>query len=208
MLGLPLSTDTRKAIPKPAFFSSQGFKGAERERFDREIHSLTIRSIVNPESINLPRGKEVGSIYVMEVQLNIQDFDERDLHMLDKLGHKTIYVMEYGNIARIAIVEESVFMTDWKPLSELEIVLEGLDLDACWTNLVRSIGELPHDLPLSESIPLYLRLRELDRQLKILDKRIAKEKQNHIRRELHAQSLLLRKEFEDVKNRLNPNGPI
>jgi len=104
MYGLPPSTDIRKVIPKDAFFTSKEIKGKERTSFDDQVHSMTIRSLISPDTVNLPKGR-VSTIYVMDVQLNEPELKDSNLMLLNKLGHKTVYVLSYSEKARLAVVE-------------------------------------------------------------------------------------------------------
>lgn len=205
MLGLPPPTDVRKAIPKDAFFSSKNIKGRERERFDKEIHSLTIRSLISPESVNLDKGAVVSAIYVMEVQLNVQECDERNLMLLDKLGHKTVYVLTYGDQARLAVVEDIVFKTEWGPLSDLVLVLEGLNLDEAWANIVRRIGSLPEDTPLRGTVEAAKLRRRYDSEIAELDRKFNREKQNHERRRLYSEIQRLKRERDAIPECIDEN---
>ena len=194
MLGLPPSTDVRKTIPKDAFFSSKNIKGRERESFDKQVHSITIRSIISPESVNIDKGKDVSAIYVMELQMNVQECDDRNLMLLNRLGHKTVYVLSYGDVSKIAVVEDIVFQTDWRPNIEHRLELEGLDLDAVWANIVRGLGNLPNDEPLHDAIAEEKRIRSYNKQITDLEKQFQKEKQNHERRRIHSEIQRLKKE--------------
>lgn len=194
MLGLPQSTEIRRQIPKDAFFSSKGIRGPKKEKFDKQIHSIAIRGIINRESVNLDAAEGVPSIYIMELQLNTEDYDESHLMLLDKLGHKTVYVLSYGNRVRLAVVETSVFQTDWMSDSDASLELEGLNLGTVWENIVRKIGNLPMDVPLKEAIAEDVRVKGIDKQIAALERQFSKEKQNHERRNLHSRIQELRKE--------------
>ena len=207
MLGLPPSTDVRKAIPKDAFFSSKNIKGRERERFDKQIHSLTIRSIISPESVNLDKGREVSVIYVMEVQLNMQDYDDRNLMLLDRLGHKTVYVLTYGDISRMAVVEDIIFQTEWRSNAQQTIELQGLNLDDAWAGIVRGIGLLPSDVPIKDAVAEVRRCRELDSKIADLERKFQKEKQNHERRKIHAEIQRLKKERDTKPEPMKSETP-
>ena len=211
MLDLPPSTDVRKAIPKDAFFSSKNIKGREKERFDKQVHSITIRSIISPDSVNIDKGKNVSAIYVMELQLNVQDCDDGNLMLLNRLGHKTVYVLSYGDVSKIAVVEDIVFQTDWKPNADHILELEGLDLDTVWANIVKGLGNLPRDEPLHEAIAWEKRTRSYNTQIADLEKKFQKEKQNHERRRIHSEIQRLKKERdtkpEPVKTE-TPQQPV
>lgn len=207
MLGLPPSTEVRRAVPKDAFFNSKGIKGREKEKFDKQIHSITIRSIISQESVNIDKGKDVSAIYVMELQLNVQDCDDGNLMLLNKLGHKAVYVLTYGDISKIAVIEDILFKTDWMQNTEYRLELEGLNLDVVWMNIVRDLGKLPHDIPLHDAIAEEKRIRFYDSQIADLEKKFQKEKQNHERRRLHSEIQRLKKE-RDTKPEIVEVEPV
>ena len=179
-------------------FSSKNIKGRERERFDKQIHSLTIRSIISSESVNLDKGREVSAIYVMEVQLNIQDCDDGNLLLLDRLGHKTVYVLTYGDVSKMAVVEDILFQTGWGSSTDQSIELQGLNLDDVWASIVRTIGALPPDVPMKEAVSEVRRRREYDTKIADLERKFQKERQNHEKRKIHAEIQRLKKE-RDLK---------
>lgn len=193
MFGLPDSTDVRKVIPKEVFFSNKGIKGKERLSFDNQVHSMIIRSIISPNTVNLPGGS-ISTIYVMEVQLNEPDFMDANLMLLDRIGHKTVYVLTFGERAQFAVVDNLVFRSDPFPLSDVSINLEGLDIDAVWENLVRSVsGCLSAEMPLKEAIMEYKRVSDIDHEIQRLNKKYKSTKQNYEQREIYRQIKALEK---------------
>ena len=197
MFGLPSNTDIRKVIPKEAFFSSKGIKGKERSSFDSQVHSMIIRSIISPDTVNLPGGR-ISAVYVMEVQLNQSDLKDSNLMLLNKLGHKTVYILTCPDKAQIAVVENLVFRTDFIPLSDVSIHLEGLDIDKVWENIVRSVaGDLSADMPLKDAIIEYKRVSDIDREIQRLEKKFRSIKQNHEQREIFKQIQELKKDRDN-----------
>lgn len=195
MYGLPPSTALRKAIPKDAFFSSQNITGKEKERFDAQVHKLTILGLINPDTVNLPATSEIKAIYVMEVQLNDPDYDERILDSLDRLDHKTIYVMSYQDRCRLATVEGTRFQTKWAKEESIQLEMVGLDLGEAWANFVRSIGGLNEREDFEETIEKTVHNEKIQNEIKKLEKKLAKEKQNHVQRELFTKIQELKKQL-------------
>ena len=198
MYGLPPSTDIRKVIPKDAFFTSKEIKGKERTSFDNQVHSMTIRSLISPDTVNLPKGR-VSTIYVMEVQLNEPELKDSNLMLLNKLGHKTVYVLSYSDKARLAVVENlTIFRSDSMRIDDVDIDLDGLDLDKAWENIIRSIAKvLRDDMPLKEAISEYKRVTDIDRQIQQLNKKFKSTKQNHEQREIYKQIQKLKEERDN-----------
>ncbi|MCQ2070973.1 MAG: DUF4391 domain-containing protein [archaeon] len=196
MYGLPPSTSIRKAIPKDAFFSSKNIMGKEKERFDTQVHRLTVLGLINPDTVNLKAASDIKTIYIMEVQLNEPDYDERILVSLDRLGHKTVYVMSYQERCRLAVVEGTVFQTKWIKEGEVKLEMVGLNIGEVWANFVRSIGNLTGEEDFEETIERTVRNEQIQKQIDLLEKKLSKEKQNHVQRELFAQIQELKKKLE------------
>lgn len=198
MLGLPVSTDLRKQIPKDAFFSSKNITGKDRASFDAEVHSMVIRSLISPESVNVPQGKNVKAIYVMEVQLNQPILSPSNIKLLSKLGHKTVYVLAHSESSTLAVYEKVPFFSESVKVDEVHLSLSGLDLDQVWENIVRYIApELSNQMPFREAIDEYIRVADLNKKIEALEKKLAKAKQNHEQRSLFAQINELKKERDN-----------
>ncbi len=142
MLGLPESTLMRKQIPKEMFFSKFGIKGKDRATFDNQVHAIIIRAHISPKTVNLEAGHDVQSIYVIELQMNVRECDINNIKLLEKMGHKTVYLLTYGSESCVAVYDMLGFKTEWSK-TEYSLELTGLNLDEVWTNIFRSIGNLP-----------------------------------------------------------------
>ncbi len=202
MLGLPESTDLRKQLPKDQFMSRFGIRGKDKTRFDSQIHAIIIRSQISPASVNLRAGKDVSSIYVIELQLNVHECDGRNIEFLDKMGHKAVYILTYGSETRLAVFEETLFITEWDRTGSSKLELVGLDLDEVWANIVRLIGDLPPDVPLKEAVAEHIRVENINKEIAALEKKFTKTKQNHEQRAIYAEIQKLEKE-RDTK----PSAP-
>lgn len=196
MYGLPESTEIRKSIPKGVFFTSKNILGKEKERFDRQVHKMTILGLINPETVNLGPSQEIKAIYVMEVQLNDPEFDERILDSLDRLGHKTVYVLTYQDRCRLAVIEGMKFFSKWVKGESIQLEMVGLDLGEVWANFVRSIGGLDEGGNFDETIEKTVRNEQIQKEIDRLEKKFAKEKQNHVKRDLFAQIQELKKQLQ------------
>lgn len=144
--------------------------------------------------MNLRAGREVPSIYVIELQLNTRECDVKNIILLEKMGHSAVYLLTYGSESCLAVWFGIGFKTEWSK-SEHSIELKGLDLDEAWANIVRSIGNLPSDLPLDFAVTESIRRMKLQKDIDALEKKIKRSKQNHEIRELDAQIRELRKQM-------------
>jgi len=187
MFGLPASTELRKSIPKDALFSKFNVTGKEKNRFDDQIHRITVLNAINPETVNIGPSADVRSIHVIEVQLNDPDYDPKIIDLLNRMGHKAIYAMRYENRCRLVVFENKRFQTEWRLFNKIEVELVGLDIGEVWANIVRSIGGLSESEDFRESVDKAVHNEKIQKQIDNLEKKLAKEKQNHVQRELFAQ---------------------
>ena len=195
MFGLPVSTEIRKAIPKDALFSKFNVTGKEKNRFDDQIHKIVVLNIINSETINIEPTEEVRSIHLIEVQLNDPDYDTKIIDLLNRMGHKAIYVMEYEKRCRLAVFEDKQFSTDWRLMDDVTLELVGLDLGEVWANIVRSIGNLSETEDFKESVAKAVHNEKIQKQIDALERKLSREKQNHVQRDLYAQIQELKKQL-------------
>lgn len=196
MLGLPPSIEMRKQIPKDAFFKSKDIKGTEKQRFDQQVHKLTVVGMISPQTVNIEPGTDISAIYVIEVQLNTKSYDPRIIDSLERMGHKTIYLLRFDTWLQIAIYEGLMFHTEWVKENDLDIELVGLNLNEMWANLVRKFGNLSDEDEFEETIDNAVKIDQVRKQIEVLEKKLAKEKQNHVKRDLFAQ-------IQELKSQLN-----
>ncbi len=195
MFGLPAATEIRRPIPKDALFSKFNVTGKEKNRFDSQIHKITVLNTITPETVNINSTDSVKSIHVIEVQLNDPDFDRRIIDLLNRMGHKAVYAMRYENRCKLVVMEEKQFQTEWKLFDSISLELIGLDLSEIWANFVRIIGGLSDSEDFDETIRVAIQNEKIQKQIDTLEKKLAKEKQNHVQRELYAQIQLLKKQL-------------
>lgn len=187
MFGLPASTELRKAIPKDALFSKFNVTGKEKNRFDDQIHKIAVLNSINPETVNIGPSDDVKSIHIIEVQLNDPDYDPKIIDLLNRMRHKAIYAMRYEKRCKLVVFEDKQFQTDWRIFDSIRVELVGLDLGEVWANIVRSIGGLSVSEDFRESVDKAVHNEKIQKQIDLLEVKLAKEKQNHVQRELFAE---------------------
>ena len=70
MLGLPKSTELTQALPKTRIFAKFELRSTQKDRFDEDISRITIVNEISQRKVPaLHLGKEVQSIYVLDIQL-------------------------------------------------------------------------------------------------------------------------------------------
>ena len=105
MLGLPLSTEVKRPLPKAQLYKRFEWTPSQRERFDGVVSRLDFVNWISPRTVPaIAVGNEVKEIFVVEVSLKSRDFDTKAIVLLAKyIPQRIIYVLRYEEEAMLAI---------------------------------------------------------------------------------------------------------
>ena len=201
MYGLPQTTEIKKQLPKKAIYAKFNMPTSQREHFDADISRIDIEVGVSKATVPaLAEGEEVKEFYVLGIHLKRKEYDSKNILMLTKLlPHKMVFALHYGEEIQFAIHHTKLITSAWKNInhkSEL-INLQGLNLDAVWENIVKSIGhiEIEEGNTLTEQIKANEEQTKLLAQINTLERKMASEKQPRRKREYFEQIKNLRKKL-------------
>ena len=193
MYGLPQTTEIKKQLPKKAIYVKFNMSTSQREHFDADISRIDIEVGVSKATVPaLAEGEEVKEFYVLGIHLKRKVYDPKNILMLTKLlPHKIVFALHYEEEIQFAIHHTKLITSAWKNInhkSEL-INLQGLNLDAVWENIVKSIGhiEVEEGNTLTEQIKANEEQAKLLAQIKTLERKMASEKQPRRKREYFEQ---------------------
>lgn len=204
MLGLPVSTEFNKRIPKQKFYENIAVTPAMKRAFVEQIRIIYWRNKIAATTLNLAAGEKVTEIEVFEVRLSAPELDESVLRQIDReIPYHILFLLEYEGkyravigykeaaAGKTAFKVDRYYSTDWLDEDDLPVHLEGLTLDAVYENFVRQIaGDVlveENGTTLKESIEQQKQREQLEKQIVALEAKIRKEKQP-------------RKKFELVQN--------
>ena len=199
MYRLPSSTLINQPLYKKTVFEKFNLKTVERERFDADISKMALVARISPATVPaLAEGQEIKGFYVLQVTLKHQNYDVKNILLLQKLiPQQIVYALQYENQTQLCVFHTRLQQSDWCDTESTEIPLTGLSLDEVWENIVAVIGGL--DAQAEESIEEQILNREqrekLLRQIEALEKRARTEKQTRKKYELHQQILKLKEEL-------------
>lgn len=180
MLGLPVSTEMNKMLPKKAIYAKFQLNTAEKEKIDRDISRIHIVNEVNASKVNLEEGKEVKSFYVMNVSLKHKEYDNKSIITLSKLiPQKMIMVLQHDSKARLAVYHTKLMQTEWVDLADMSIRLNGLNMDSVWEDIITQIGGITVEQgrSLDEQIVSDEKRMKLEKEIAKLEKLARTEKQ-------------------------------
>lgn len=194
MFGFPSSTEIKKQLPKKAIYAKFDMSASQRERFDADISRIDISAMVSSKTVPaLSEGEEVKEIYLLNIQLKRKEYDAKNIVMLSKLiSQKMVFALEYEEEVQFAIYHTKLISAAWIPVEEARLPLSGLNLDSVWDNIVKLIGhiEVQEGNTLTEQIKADEEQAKLLAQIKLLERKMANEKQPRRKREY----------FEQIKN--------
>lgn len=205
MLGLPMSTEFNKRIPKQKFYEKLSVTPAIKTAFTEQINIIYWRNKLAAATLNLAPGKLVTEIEVFEIRLTSPDLDENILRLIDReIPYHILFLLEYdgkyqaamgykeaAGSGKAAFKVDRYYRTEWLAEEELSLHLEGLTIDVVYENFIRQIagdrltgGE---NTTLKESVEQQKQREQIEKQIAALETKMKKEKQLNRKMELKAE---------------------
>ena len=205
MLGFPVSTEFNKRIPKQKFYDNLDVSPTLRRVFVDQIRLVYWRNKLAASTLNIAAGEAVTEVELFEVRLNEPKLDEAVLKQIDKeIPYHLLFILTCDGKAQAwigykeaaasgssAFKVNRYYHTDWMPEDELQLHIDGLNMDAVYESLVRQIagdkllsesGE-----SLKESVERDEKRKQLEKQIATLESKMRKEKQLNRRMEMNAE---------------------
>lgn len=217
MINLPKSTLFNKRIPKQKFYENLDISPGLKKVFVEEIKTIYWRNKISEETVNIQSGEDVEEIQVFLINLNQKSLNEKVLMQIDAMiPYHILFVLNFEEKYQAVIAyKEKIesnknnykvmgfYYSDWMKEEELSIKIRGLDLDAVYENLLRDIGNERLNINLEESIQEAFerdeKIKELEKQLKKLESKKAKEIQLNKQMKINDEIKRLKKELENLK---------
>ena len=213
MLGLPKTTDFNKRIPKEKFYENLNVTPTVKKCFVDQIKVIYWRNKIASSTTNLAPGTNVTEIEVFEVRLKTNLLDESVLRQIDKeIPYYIVFILEYegkyqawtaykeASSGNTAFKVNQYYHTDWMTEEELPLKLEGLNVDAVYENFVYQIAgdnlQVSENESLQDAVARDEKIKNLKKQIEVLQARIRKEKQLNMQMILNKKCKELKKELE------------
>lgn len=199
MYSLPANTLINQPLYKKTVFEKFNLKTVEREFFDADISKMALVARISPATVPaLAEGQEIKGFYVLQVTLKHQEYDVKNILLLQKLiPQQIVYALQFENQTQLCVFHTRLQQSGWHDTESTEIPLNGLSLDEVWENVVATIGGL--DTQAEETIEEQIIHREqrekLLRQIEALEKRARTERQTRKKYELHQQIMKLKEQL-------------
>lgn len=205
MIKFPDSTLVNKIVPKTAFYKHLEVNTSMKTHFVEDVDRIVWAYKLAPSTLNVTDGKLVHEITVFSVILKNQDCPNDVFVFIDKnLPRHTAFILSFeGQKCILVNYKESnpansampykvskTYKSSWVKETDASLILEGSSLDLIYENMVRQVAgalivESTKDL--KSDISLSQKQEQLLKDISILKKRIAVERQPQKKFMLHKQ---------------------
>ena len=215
MLGLPRTTEFNKRIPKEKFYENLNVTPTVKKCFVDQIKLIYWRNKIAATTTNLAAGTTVTEIEVFEIKLKGSILDEAVLRQIDKeIPYHILFLLEHdgkyqawtaykeASAGNTAFKVNQYYHTDWLTEDELPLKLEGLNVDTVYENFVYQIAgdslKAESGKTLQEAVKQDEKIKNLKKQIEVLQAKIKKEKQLNVQVKLNGELKKLKKELETL----------
>lgn len=215
MLGFPQTTEFNKRIPKQKFYENMEVSPALKRVFVEQIKLIHWRNKLAVSTMNIAPGETVTEIEVIEIKLASPQLNETVLRQIDKeIPYHILFILSFdGKVQAWTGYKEAAgggnkafkvnkyYHTEWMPEHELNLKIEGLNMDAVWENLIIQVGgvELEQGNSLDEQIAVDERKEKLVKEIEKLEKQARNEKQPNKKFQLAQHVNMLKEQFDELR---------
>ena len=193
----PKSTEFNKRIPKTKFYEHLEIGKNIKDSFVQDIDSIIWANKIAPSTVNIAVGEKVTEIQVFRIILKQSDFNKDVLKTIDEqIPYHILFIVCYrdkeqawigykeqsGSESR-AFKVDSYYHTAWQKPEELELAIEGLNMDAVYESFVKQISastapvQWDDDLSAKENTAKIAERKKLQKQIEKLERQLRKETQ-------------------------------
>ena len=201
MLGLPRSTEVSLALHKKDILANFEGSSKQKETFNNDIASLKIVNEISPRSLPINEGKEINSIFLIDVVQKSKDMHQETIENIFRLiPQHIVLILRYEDSIRLAVHQSRTFMTDWMQTS-YTLSIDGLSLDEIWKHLVETIGNfhVSNGRTLESQIEADSKIQAILKNIEKLETKKRNTKTPRMKYELHQQIQALTLQLETLK---------
>lgn len=212
----PKSTEFNKRIPKTKFYEHIELGRKIKDSFVKDIDSIIWANKIAPSTVNIAVGEKVTEIQVFRIILKQSDFNKDVLKTIDEqIPYHILFIVCYrdkeqawigykeqsGSESR-AFKVDSYYHTAWQKPEEMELAIEGLNMDAVYESFVKQISastapiQWDDDLSAKENTAKIEERKKLQKQIEKLERQLRKETQPRKKFEIY-------QKLQKLKNKLN-----
>lgn len=205
MLDFPNKATVGRFMPKEAFYKRLVLSSDLRNKFVSDIKRITMEYKLSPDTLNVENTGQVSEILVLSIELKKKEVDYRLIENIARQNaHKLLFLLNFGDEWQLALYYNKLYKTKWTPLTEINLVTNGLNIGDIWEGYIEQIAiqeevTKNEDLSVDEKLMKQGVILNLQKEIDRLEKRSRKEKQPKKRFELFTQLQKMKKKLEEEK---------
>lgn len=217
-MNFPVSTVYGKRVPKKTFADKLKLNSPIRKSIQDDIQTIRWTYTLKEATLNLPAGKDVQEIEVLEMKLKHNSINEKVLQQFDRqIPYHLLFVLQYDEkvqawmsykeaaSANQAFRVEKYYHTKWMRPEKLNFQIEGTNFDEVYESLARQIaGEELQSIATGESLKKSIERNEeiiaLEKETESLQQKLKKEKQFNRKMEINQKIKQCKNKIEDMLN--------
>lgn len=205
----PESTVYNRKIPKQKFYENANLPASVKNLFIKEIEEVRWVYKLSASTINISLGKVVKEIEFLQIEQKCETLSKKIIDQIAKeIPYHIVFMLVYQNIAKLCLVYKDndgsrlFYETPAQNKDSIDLKIEGLNLDEVYRNFVRQIMQSSgsstwsDNRSVAENISEIEKRRNIESEIAVLEKKIAKEKQFNRQMEMSDRVRELRKMME------------
>lgn len=215
MYNLPQSTIVNRVIPKKTFVNQLGANTRIKDHFTNDVVRVEWLAKLAPSTINVADGKEVHEITIFLVPVKDENCPDDIFSFIDgMIPRHTLFILRWGDRTCLHLnykewMESSTntdkafriaktYRSQWIKDTEISLSIEGLTMDAIYETFVRQVAGkriIIQSESLREDVEKSTQREMLLKEIEILKRKEAKERQPQKKFVLHQQRIALELEI-------------
>lgn len=215
MYNLPQSTIVNRVIPKKTFVNQLGANIRMKAHFTNDVVRVEWLAKLAPSTINVADGKEVHEITIFLVPIKDENCPDDIFSFIDgMIPRHTLFILRWGDMTCLHLnykewMESNMntdktfriaktYRSQWIKDTEISLSIEGLTMDAIYEALVRQVAGkriIIQSENLREDVEKSTQREMLLKEIEILKRKEAKERQPQKKFVLHQQRIALELEI-------------
>ena len=201
MLELPQNCLVDRFIPKKTFYERVNISTILKKEFIDNLEKIIWKYKISQENLNIAKTDEIEEIEILELFLKEKCDVKNIIKVITKeIPYPILFKINYKNEYMFVIKYESdIIQTEWN--ENIEISINGLDLNAVYENLVKQIAGIDNNsIDVKKELEKIKEIELLEKEINKLKSNIEKEKQFNRKVELNKKVRKLEKEMEALKS--------
>ena len=201
MLELPKNCVVDSFIPKKTFYERVNISTTLKQEFINKLEKIIWKYKISQDNLNITKTDKIEEIEILELFLKEKCDVKNIIKVITiEIPYPILFKINYKNEYMYAIKYESdIIQTEWN--ENIEISINGLDLNAVYENLVKQIAGIDNNSKdVKKELEKIKEIELLEKEINKLKSNIEKEKQFNRKVELNKKVRKLEKEMEALKS--------